>query len=133
MKKRIFSIIVILVFIISFFVGLLKMRDIILLELHKTKNVKDTQFIINAKELLKKIDLSNQDNGYFEKEEDKDEFYVNIYYIMLSPKKEVGLYYNKKRYLLNEGDKIGEDFQLLEIRPNSIEVLYKNDKYWITK
>jgi|SRR6056297_200968 len=133
MKKRIFSIIVILVFIISFFVGLLKMRDIILLELHKTKNVKDTQFIINAKELLKEIDLSNQDNGYFEKEEDKDEFYVNIYYIMLSPKKEVGLYYNKKRYLLNEGDKIGEDFQLLEIRPNSIEVLYKNDKYWITK
>ena len=133
MKKRIFSIIVILVFIISFFVGLLKMRDIILLELHKTKNVKDTQFIINAKELLKEIDLSNQDNGYFEKEEDKDEFYVNIYYIMLSPKKEVGLYYNKKRYLLNEGDKIGGDFQLLEIRPNSIEVLYKNDKYWITK
>lgn len=133
MKKRIFSIIVILIFGIAFFVGILKMRDIILLELHKTKNVEDTQFITNVKELLKKIDFSKEDREYFEKEEEKDEFYVNIYYIMLSPKKEVGLYYNKKRYLLNEGDKIGGDFQLLEIRPNSIEVLYKNDKYWITK
>jgi hypothetical protein len=114
------------------------MKDIALYDLHSKTTVKDTEFVQKVKDILKKIKykrekLNKDKNEVVAKKQKQDRFYIRIYYIMTSPKKEVGIYFNGRRYLLKEGDTVGNNLKMVKILPNSIEVEYNNKTYWISK
>ncbi|TYB31639.1 MAG: hypothetical protein FXF47_03310 [Candidatus Mcinerneyibacterium aminivorans] len=138
MRNKIISFILIIIFVILFFSGIFQMKDIALYDLHSKTTVKDTEFVQKVKDILKKIKykrekLNKDKNEVVAKKQKQDRFYIRIYYIMTSPKKEVGIYFNGRRYLLKEGDTVGNNLKMVKILPNSIEVEYNNKTYWISK
>ncbi len=140
MKKKIISFILIIIFIIIFFSGILKMKDIVLYELHSGKSVQDTVFVQEVKKILNKIKLKrnnikNSGEQLVQKEdtEEKSKLSIYIYYIITSPTKEVGVYFNGRRYLLQEGDTVQDILTIKRIFRNSIEVRYRDNTYWISK
>jgi len=140
MKKKIISFILIIIFIIIFFSGILKMNDIVLYELHSGKSVQDTEFVQEVKKILNKIKLKrnnikNSGEQLVQKEdtEEKSKLSIYIYYIITSPTKEVGVYFNGRRYLLQEGDTVQDILTIKRIFRNSIEVRYRDNTYWISK
>ena len=139
MKNKIISFILIIVFTILFFSGILKMKDIVLYELHSGKSIKETEFVQEVKKILNKIRYKRSKTEDFkqpvqkETEEEKRQLSIYIYYIITSPSKEVGIYYNGRRYLLQEGDTVQNILEIKRILKNSIEVKYQNNTYWISK
>jgi hypothetical protein len=134
MRSRIIGFIVFIVFLFVFMKGADIAKDIIFTRFQVTSMNENDTFIENVKAALKQIAIIKEKRKTFKEVTQKeDPVNIRVFYLLISPQKEAGLFVNGREILAHEGESIGNGMILREIRSDGIVVAQGERNYFVSK
>ncbi len=133
MRSRITGFILFIVFATVFYNGVTGAGKIILSAID-VNNISSSTFVDNIEIMLGQIKAINKRKAEFSvRSVGKVTMNVRVFYLMISPKKEAGVYYNGNEYLVGEGSSIGPGVVVETIEADGIIINNNGKKYYISK
>ncbi|HOO59893.1 MAG TPA: hypothetical protein PLF44_04405 [Candidatus Mcinerneyibacteriales bacterium] len=134
MRSRITGFIIFIVFLMVFMTGAQISKDILFTRYEVTEINENDVFIDNVKVLLEQIKIIRAKRKEFAETARREEpVNISVFYIMVSPRKEAGLFYNGAEWLVHEGDLVGSRIRIEEIRSDGIIVKQGERSYFVSK
>ena len=134
MRSRITGFIVFIVFLMVFMTGAQISKDILFTRFEVSEINDNDIFIDNVKVLLEQIKIIRaKRQEYTEAAKREEPVNISVFYIMVSPQKEAGLYYNGAERLVHEGDMVGSRIRIEEIRSDGLIVKQGERSYFVSK
>jgi len=134
MRSRITGFIIFIAFLMVFMTGVQISKDILFTRFEVSEINDKDPFIENVKALLEQIRIIHaKRKEYTEATKQQESVNIAVFYIMISPRREAGLYFNGSERLVHEGDRIGSRISVEEIRPDGVIIKKGERLYFVSK
>ncbi len=133
MRSRVTGFILFLIFILVFY-GSIRETGKIMISGIESNGINKSEFIETIDIMLSQIkSIQKRKDEFSKKSSSGRSVNIRVFYLMLSPQKEAGIYVNGREYLVKEGTTIGSNIKILQIEENGIIADVNEKKYYISK
>ena len=133
MRSRVTGFILFLIFILVFY-GSIRETGKIMISGIESNGINKSEFIETIDIMLSQIkSIQKRKDEFSKKSSSGRSVNIRVFYLMLSPQKEAGIYVNGREYLVKEGTTIGSNIKILKIEENGIIADVNEKKYYISK